>query len=201
MLAAATHLVFSDSPAIGASGAINGIVGMFLIFFWENEVDCIWLFFPVIRQFTISSYWIIGLWLVYDIAGAAMGGGGVGYFAHLGGFFAGVAMAVILLKLNLVTMCHDEESLVSRFEQWLQDRRDTQLEKAAQVSVKKAKEECPPRPVSAVPLSAMVRFQCSCGKQIKVPLEYGGKKGRCPQCRQELVVPRSEVLNNSGLTI
>jgi len=192
--AAATHLIFSGGRALGASGAINGIVGMFLIFFWENEVDCVWIFFPYIRRFSVSSFWIIGLWLVYDIIGAVRGGGNVGYFAHLGGFFAGVVVAILLLKLNLVTMYRDEESLVQRFEQWLQDRRDSKLEKQARVAVENNKHASLPSPQSAVaPAPAMVRFQCPCGKQIKAPAKYAGKKGRCPQCQQQLIIPQLSV--------
>jgi len=195
LFAALTHLIFDGGPAIGASGAINGVVGMFLIFFWENEVDCLWVFLPFVKKFSVSSFWIIGLWLVYDIIGAFSGGGNVGYFAHLGGFFAGVAVAVLLLKLNLVTMYRDEESLVEKVEKWLQDRRDSQLRKQARTAVESTKQVSAPLPVPvSEPTPAMVRFLCSCGKKIKAPANYAGKKGRCPQCQQSLIIPQTEYI-------
>ncbi len=194
LAAATTHLIFDGNPAVGASGAINGIVGMFLIFFWENEVDCLWiLFFPYVKKISVSSFWIIGLWLLYDIAGAVMGDQGVAYFAHLGGFFAGIVAAVILLKLNLVTMYRDEESLVQRFEQWFQDRQDSKLEKQARVAVEKAEQSPSRSPIVAKPTSAIVRFWCPCGKEIKAPAKYSGKKGCCPRCQRELIIPQPKL--------
>lgn len=214
VLAASTHLIFAGGSAVGASGAINGIVGMFLIFFWENEVHCLWMFSVFyVRTFSISSFWLIGLWLAYDIAGAIMGGGSIGYFAHLGGFFAGIGVAILLLKLNWVTMYRDEESLVERFEGWLQDRRDTKLERLARDAVEQAQQDAP-SPVrtmhtsravpaasvkaagavqSVSPSPAIVRFRCSCGKIIKTSAKYAGRKGLCPECGQELIVPRPRV--------
>ncbi len=40
LIAATSHLIFSDGRAVGASGAINGIVGMYLVFFPENSMSC-----------------------------------------------------------------------------------------------------------------------------------------------------------------
>ena len=70
--AAAGHLLLNGGPAIGASGAINGIVGMFLVFFWQNEMDCVFFILvflrPIYKTFSVSSYWMIGLWLAFDIS-------------------------------------------------------------------------------------------------------------------------------------
>jgi membrane associated rhomboid family serine protease/DNA-directed RNA polymerase subunit RPC12/RpoP len=111
--AAATHLLFDGGPMLGASGAINGVVGMFLVFFPENEVSCLWiLFFPYMRRISISSYWIILLWFVYDIWGAMTSGDNVAYFAHVGGFAAGFVLAVFMLERKWVTMEEHERSLL-----------------------------------------------------------------------------------------
>lgn len=194
--AAAAHLLFDGDPAIGASGAINGIVGMFLIFFWENEIHCIWIWFPFVRHFSISSFWMIGLWLLYDILGVVMGGGQIAYYAHLGGFFAGVGIAVLLFKMNWVTIYRDEETLVERIEEWFHEKQDEKLQQAARDAVDKAKqkEQAPrrPPPVRTPDPAAETetfRFLCPCGKVIKAPTAYAGKKGYCPQCRRELIVP------------
>jgi membrane associated rhomboid family serine protease len=98
VIAAIAHIIFTGGNAIGASGAINGIVGMYLMFFPENEITCylvMWLFLsPYVKEFTMSSIWMILFWLAFDILGVMVGGGGVAYFAHLGGFAGGFVLAI-----------------------------------------------------------------------------------------------------------
>ena len=116
LFAALSHLIFSGGPAWGASGAINGIVGMFLILFPLNSITCLWSITIIYwRTFETSSYWIILMWFVFDIFGAVMGGGNVAYFAHLGGFVAGVAIAIVFLKSKIITMTRYEKSLPDIF--------------------------------------------------------------------------------------
>ncbi|MBN1393151.1 MAG: rhomboid family intramembrane serine protease [Sedimentisphaerales bacterium] len=120
IVAGVSHLIFSGGEAIGASGAIYGIVGMFLVFFPENEITCylvFWFFLtPYVREFSVSSIWIILLWVAFDVWGAMSGGGGVAYFAHLGGFAGGAVLAILMLKLKLVVMeDRYEKSLLQMF--------------------------------------------------------------------------------------
>lgn len=218
LFAATAHNLFTGGPAVGASGAINGIVGMFLIFFWQNDMDCVFcgmfMLRPVHRTFSVPSYVMILLWLVFDIWGALIGGGQVAYFAHLGGFVAGALLAILLVKLRWVTMYADEQSLVELYEQWRQDRQDARLIQAARDAIDKAHEndpnwrrlkdleesaaEQPPEPEipTAVPVQApssdkpaMLHFACPCGKKIQAPIQHAGKTGRCPQCRQAITIP------------
>ena len=44
IVAGISHLIFTGGSSLGASGAINGIVGMFLVFFPQNEITCYWIF-------------------------------------------------------------------------------------------------------------------------------------------------------------
>ena len=116
MLSGITHLIFNGNPAIGASGAINGIVGMYLVFYPLNNISCLWIIFVYYgTTFTLSSVWMILFWLAFDIFGAIDGGGRVAYYAHLGGFAAGVVLAITLLKLGVVKMSDDERSLLEIF--------------------------------------------------------------------------------------
>lgn len=114
-LAGAFHNLFDGGPAIGASGAINGVVGLFLVYFPRNDVQCFWTI--ILRQgtFSISSGWMILFWLVFDIWGAATGGEGVAYWAHLGGFISGVTLGVLSLKRGWVKMTRTECSLLDVF--------------------------------------------------------------------------------------
>ena len=199
--AAASHLLLNGEPAVGASGAINGIVGMFLIFFWQNEMDCVFFMLiflrPIYKTFSISSYWMIGLWLIFDILGVVLGGGQIAYFAHLGGFFAGAVLAVLLLKFKLVTMYRDEQSLVGFIEEWKQSRQDEKLERIAREAIQKA-EQPPPlgQTIESEAIPAYVQFVCQCGQRFKLPVQKAGQKGRCPQCQESLVVPMPGSVEN-----
>jgi membrane associated rhomboid family serine protease len=116
-LAAGVVAQMIDSrPAVGASGAINGIVGMFVVWYLLNEISCWYAFWffapPVTGTFSVGSFWIIFLWLAFDIYGAVRGGGNVGYVAHLAGFAGGFGLAIVLLKSGLVEMDRGERSLL-----------------------------------------------------------------------------------------
>jgi membrane associated rhomboid family serine protease len=112
VFAAMVHIVADGRIAIGASGAINGVIGMYLVWYPLNNVSCLYFIFFRSGQFELSSFWLILLWLAFDIWGAAAGLGGVAYWAHLGGFIAGFALAVILLRTRVVVMGPDEKSLL-----------------------------------------------------------------------------------------
>jgi membrane associated rhomboid family serine protease len=117
-IAGISQVIFAGGSGIGASGAINGIMGMFLVFFPQNEIACYFIFFfpllirPYCKELCMSSYWMILFWLAFDIWGVIKGGGRVAYFAHVGGFAAGFCIAVLMLKLKMVTMERYEKSLL-----------------------------------------------------------------------------------------
>ena len=114
VIGGAVHNLCGGLPAIGASGAINGIVAMFLFFYPQNEIRVFWFFIFMFRgnTFEVGSMWLILLWLVFDVWGALAGSGGVAYWAHIGGFAAGAAVAIVSLKLDWVQMTRTERSLV-----------------------------------------------------------------------------------------
>jgi predicted Zn finger-like uncharacterized protein len=97
-------LVHSDSsiPAFGASGAIAAIMGAFLIRMAATKIHflyLIWYGFAVWRgRFSSPAYIMLPLWLLQQLWGAFLSGGssGVGFFAHIGGFVFGVAIAVLI---------------------------------------------------------------------------------------------------------
>ncbi len=107
--ASATHLGFDGRPALGASGAINGIVGMSLILFPVNRLKCWYVFsmpFAGIMwksgTFTVRAYWMIFAWAVFDILGVVLGGGNTAYWAHIGGFAMGLIVATCLILFDVV---------------------------------------------------------------------------------------------------
>jgi len=91
--AAAQIIMGPDSiiPMLGASGAISGVLGGYLLLFPSRPVRA--LIFNMIT--TVPAFVAIGIWIVYQLVLGYLtpsGGGGVAYAAHIGGFIAGVAL-------------------------------------------------------------------------------------------------------------
>jgi membrane associated rhomboid family serine protease len=89
------HVLFHDVPAIGASGAIAGVTGAFLVLFPFTHVRVLVLFL-VIGVWSIPSWWLIGLAIARDFIGLGAQSG-IAHEAHLGGYAFGIAVAMILL--------------------------------------------------------------------------------------------------------
>ncbi|MEL6189343.1 MAG: rhomboid family intramembrane serine protease, partial [Myxococcota bacterium] len=99
VVATLTFAMFAASsvvPLVGASGAISGVLGLYFIFFPRNEVKVFIFLFPFIMQtIWIRARWVLGFYVIVDnilpfVSGASSN---VAYGAHLGGFFAGLAVA------------------------------------------------------------------------------------------------------------
>lgn len=90
-----TFFPHSNVPNVGASGAIAGVLGAYMLFFPGQQVTV--LVGQLITQ--MSSFIVIGLWfLLQFVSGvgtlySAQDTGGVAYMAHIGGFLAGLAVA------------------------------------------------------------------------------------------------------------
>lgn len=111
--AAAVHLVADGSPAIGASGAINGVVGMVLAMYPLNRVYVAWVFTIRGGTFDLPAWVLILTWLAFDAWGAFSGRPGVAYWAHIGGLLGGVGFGLILLKTGVVQLTQfDNDSLL-----------------------------------------------------------------------------------------
>jgi membrane associated rhomboid family serine protease len=84
----------STVPMIGASGAISGVLGAYLIMFPAARVLTLVFFIFLIRVVPIPAVIVLGFWFLLQLlsAGPAGAGGGVAVFAHIGGFVAGVVL-------------------------------------------------------------------------------------------------------------
>jgi len=111
--AGGVHLLFADGVTIGASAAINGLVGLFLVFNPRARVSILvgWLLPPVFRTVAIRGTWFIGVWVIWDLVGALTGSRGIAYDAHLAGFLLGAAVGLGALRLRLVRLDPLERSL------------------------------------------------------------------------------------------
>lgn len=87
----------SPIPMVGASGAIAGVMGGYLLLFPRAKVDVIFIFIVFFRIFAIPAWIVLGLWFGIQIfSGLSTPGdaGGVAYWAHAGGFIAGLVLTL-----------------------------------------------------------------------------------------------------------
>ena len=101
LIASLSHVVMnlagpsSEVPSLGASGAISGVMGAYLVLCPSRRVQVV-----MVRVVTVvPGYVAVGLWFLFQlvsglgILGEGAEEGGVAYAAHIGGFLAGVALA------------------------------------------------------------------------------------------------------------
>lgn len=92
-------------PSIGASGAIAGVLGGYLILYPRARVSTLIMlgYFGRVRE--ISAIWVLGFWFVlqllnglFSLTALESGGGGVAWFAHIGGFVAGLLLVRLFAR-------------------------------------------------------------------------------------------------------
>ncbi|WP_028955882.1 rhomboid family intramembrane serine protease [Sulfitobacter sp. 20_GPM-1509m] len=90
---------FSGVPTVGASGAIAGVMGGYLLMFPKAKVDILIIFIVFFRIFPIPAWVMLMLWFGMQFIGglgANPDAGGVAYWAHAGGFVAGMVFVIPL---------------------------------------------------------------------------------------------------------
>jgi membrane associated rhomboid family serine protease len=206
LLAGVTHLLLGVGPAIGACGVISGIVGIYIVLFPEDTISCFFLL-PHPMAVSISGYWVVALWFVFDLLEAGLGGPGTTYCAHILCVGAGFGLAVLMLKKKWLVMESDEKSLLQML-----SRKEKEEEKGKEEGEKKGekeekkdlgavekqlktadREKAEPKktvPEAEKPEDDFVRFRCECGHKIKVHKRDAGKTGRCPKCLRWVEAPR-----------
>jgi membrane associated rhomboid family serine protease len=103
LIASLAHVFMNMSstvPSLGASGAISGVMGAYLVLHPNRRVTVI-----LLRILTQVPAWVaVGMWFVFQVinslAGGAGDGGGVAYAAHIGGFIAGAGFGGIYRGLR-----------------------------------------------------------------------------------------------------
>ena len=126
----------SEIPMIGASGAISGVLGAYLILYPRAKVLVLIPLGFFIQLIRLPALWVLGLWFAMQLISSALTsseGGGVAWFAHIGGFVAGMAL-IPFFKTGNVTLfhkAHGSKRLTRRVERWpQQDGQHDQLENA-----------------------------------------------------------------------
>lgn len=92
----------STVPMIGASGAISGVLGAYIYLYPKARVLALIPFGFFLRVTYLPSVLFLGLWFLfqflYGISSLGVRGGGVAYFAHIGGFVVGLLFALPFKK-------------------------------------------------------------------------------------------------------
>lgn len=89
-------------PAIGASGAIAGAMGAFLVAFARTRIRFVYLLFFRAGTFRAPAYVMLPLWIANELAFAGVNSGdGVAHWAHIGGFAYGVVFALAMRTTGL----------------------------------------------------------------------------------------------------
>jgi len=91
----------SHVPTVGASGAIAGVMGAYLVLYPRSRILTLIPIFIFIRLVYLPAAFFIGLWFAIQLLSTFLGGGGggVAFAAHVGGFVAGY----LLVKLGRIT--------------------------------------------------------------------------------------------------
>jgi membrane associated rhomboid family serine protease len=96
----------SAIPMVGASGAIGGVMGAYVLLYPRVKVRMLLFLGFYVTTFTIPAFWMLGYWFVAQLVGGvgAIGaqGGGVAFWAHVGGFVAGAALVLVFRDPELV---------------------------------------------------------------------------------------------------
>jgi len=107
LAASAAHIFFnmgSNIPAVGASGAISAVLGAYIVMFPQSKIKVFVAY--IFSSFHMAAVWFLGLWIGQQLISGigellpsqvAGSGGGVAWWAHIGGFVFGV-LAGFLFK-------------------------------------------------------------------------------------------------------
>lgn len=109
LLAAGAHIATDPSgavPMVGASGAISGIMGAYMVLYPRVRVHTLIFLIVYIRVLPLPAWVLLAYWFFIQLVegSVALGaaGGGVAFWAHVGGFLAGVALVKLFEKRRLV---------------------------------------------------------------------------------------------------
>lgn len=104
VVANAAHFIMnirSPVPAIGASGAIAGVLGAYFVMFPRSRVLTLLPFFVFWQIVEIPAFFFLGFWFIFQFFYGFMsigGASGVAFWAHIGGFLAGITYAKLFLR-------------------------------------------------------------------------------------------------------
>jgi membrane associated rhomboid family serine protease len=110
ILAAAAHISTAPAsmvPTVGASGAISGVMGAYLLLYPGVPVHTLFFLFIFVRVILLPAWILLGEWfliqLLLGVGSFGVEGGGVAFWAHIGGFVAGLVLIKAFQRPQLVS--------------------------------------------------------------------------------------------------
>jgi membrane associated rhomboid family serine protease len=98
LIANVSHILLdpvSTTPVIGASGAMSGILGAYLILYPSARIKTLVPIFIFLQIFEVPALIFLGLWFFLQVQNSALTGTNIAWWAHIGGFLSGM----ILIKI------------------------------------------------------------------------------------------------------
>jgi rhomboid family protein len=91
-------------PMVGASGAISGIMGAYIVLYPRVRVHMLVVLVIFVTRIVVPAYLMLGYWFLLQLLGGstASGNGGVAFWAHVGGFLAGALLISVFKDPDLV---------------------------------------------------------------------------------------------------
>jgi membrane associated rhomboid family serine protease len=112
IIASVAHIATAHEslvPTVGASGAISGIMGAYIVLYPHVRVHTAIFFVYIARVVALPALAVLGLWFALQLlqgslslGGPTGGTGGVAFWAHIGGFASGAALIMLFRKRSLV---------------------------------------------------------------------------------------------------
>ena len=99
-------------PAVGASGAISGVLGAYFVLYPRAKLLTIFYIIPIF----MSSVFYIALWFIYQLVLGVLYplGSGIAFWAHIGGFLGGVALTPLFLRRKVIEMARRKVEILRR---------------------------------------------------------------------------------------
>lgn len=94
----------SEIPMIGASGAISGVLGAYMLLYPQARVLVVIPIFFIFQTVRIPAMYVLGVWFLMQLFSSAMAGeqeGGVAFGAHIGGFIAGLLLVSVFKHAHI----------------------------------------------------------------------------------------------------
>ena len=104
-LAQAASNPASVIPMVGASGAIGGVMGGYALLYPKARVHMLIFLGFLITTAAVPAFVVLGYWMVVQFVGvffSSSGGGGVAFWAHIGGFVAGLVLVLLFRRRDYV---------------------------------------------------------------------------------------------------
>ncbi len=99
--------------ACGASAAINGVIGLFIVLFPCSRLRLLTVWGHIYGTVAwLPSLFMVGLWFIFDVHGLVSGDKGIGHGAHIAGLLCGAGLALVLIEGRWVRLYRGERSLL-----------------------------------------------------------------------------------------